>query len=491
MGTSEVANPPTGPEPEAAVRSRRSLLAAALGGLGAVTAAVFGTASRTKAAAGTPLIIGSQANDAGAADTQLLTNSNVIAFKLLQNGPGTGLMGYATPGVGGTRGVYGRSDSPDGDGVQARNAGAAGTGAGMRAFGGNNSGLEATTANAGRFAVKATNTSVASSGGGAVQGDGGQNIGVSGFSANSAWYGVAGSNFNSAGTGIRADGGATSGVGLLAYGANAVVGFSATPTYAAVYGEHTASSGGNYGVYGKVDSTDSGATGVAGSDSGGTSQSNGVTGTSSATLGNGVLGTNLTNDANAYGVYGVGSAAGYGVVASGDMRCVGDFTATGSKAGYVVDVAVNGSSATLRQGDAVTLLGVRPAVLGAIPLLVVGPANAGDTVIGVVDRQVEVTPANKQDAGMNHVKGKGTIVEPEEHLYVVTLGAFAVASADASAGAIKAGHRLVAGANGKLVKANPVQLDGRSFYAPGEQVGYALGELATGSGTMGIFVRPH
>ena len=91
-------------------------------------------------AVGSPLILGSQTNNAGTADTQLITNSSVIAFKLLQNGPGTGLMGHATAISGTTRGVYGRTDSPNGDGVQGRNAGPAGTGAAIRGFGGENAG---------------------------------------------------------------------------------------------------------------------------------------------------------------------------------------------------------------------------------------------------------------------------------------------------------------------------------------------------------------
>ena len=92
-------------------------------------------------AAGSNLIIGFEANDAGTSNTQLLTNSNVVAFKLLQNGPGTALMGYATPTTGGTRGVYGRTDSPNGDGVQARNgAASSGAGAALSAYGVNNVG---------------------------------------------------------------------------------------------------------------------------------------------------------------------------------------------------------------------------------------------------------------------------------------------------------------------------------------------------------------
>jgi hypothetical protein len=104
-----------------------------------LTLAMF-TSGVVAGAAGATMIIGSEANNAGSANTQLLTNSSVVAFKLLQNGPGTALMGYTTPITGTTRGVYGRVDSPNGDGVQGRNAGPAGTGAALRGYGGENAG---------------------------------------------------------------------------------------------------------------------------------------------------------------------------------------------------------------------------------------------------------------------------------------------------------------------------------------------------------------
>ena len=144
-------------------QSRRAILAGALGGLAAAVATILGRPGPASAAAGSNLIIGSQTNNAGTSDTQLLTNSSVIAFKLLQNGPGTALMGYATPTSGATRGVYGRSDSPSGDGVQARNLGAAGSGAALRAIGGNNPGVIAETAALNGTAILATNTAVGTS----------------------------------------------------------------------------------------------------------------------------------------------------------------------------------------------------------------------------------------------------------------------------------------------------------------------------------------
>ena len=477
-------------------RSRRAVLAAAVGGVAGLVAGSLGRPVPADAAAGGPLIMGA-ANTAGTTNTSLTTSSTGTALLVTQNGSGTALRGSAVgpnsiagffTAQNGT-GVSGVTGNPNSYGVFGQNNGAAGTAGAMRAAGGTNNGLVANTTNGGKYGVLASNSGV-SSGGAAIRGDGGQNIGVSGFTSGSSWYGVAASTLDSSGTAMRADGGAVSGVGLTAYGANAVAGYSSAQSFGAIYGEHTATTGTNYGVYGQVDSTDLGATGVYGTDSGGGGVTNGVNGFSSSGAGNGVFGQATAVSSSAFGVFG-SSPDGYGLYSSGDCHVIGDITASGSKVGYVVDVALNGSPKALRQGDAVTLLGVRPAVLGSIPLLVVGPAGKGDAAIGVVDRRVEITPANKAGAEGNHLKGKGTVVQPDEHLYVVTLGAFAVASADVSAGPIKAGSRLAVGANGKVVKATPLQLNGRSFYPAGEQVGYALGELATGSSTIGIFVSPH
>jgi hypothetical protein len=102
--------------------------------------------ARVDAAAGSALIIGSSTNNAGTSNTLLTTSSSVVAFELLQNGPGTALMGYATAASGGTRGVYGRTDSPDGFGVQARNAATTtGIGAAVKAFGGHCTGVYGTS----------------------------------------------------------------------------------------------------------------------------------------------------------------------------------------------------------------------------------------------------------------------------------------------------------------------------------------------------------
>ena len=163
-----------------APQTRRALLVGALGGVAAAVAAALGRPAAADAAAGSALIVGSETNNAGTADTQLIANSNVVTFKLYQQGPGTALMGYTTPTSGLTRGVYGRVDSPNGDGVQGRNAGAAGTGAAVRGYGGNNIGVYGTSANVDMYGVVGRNTAINGDGVAGSSGTGGS--GVIGFS---------------------------------------------------------------------------------------------------------------------------------------------------------------------------------------------------------------------------------------------------------------------------------------------------------------------
>jgi hypothetical protein len=197
-------------------RSRRALLAGALGGIGALAANLIGGASRAEAAPGGSLIIGSSTNNAGTTNTILTTSSSVVAFELIQNGPGTALMGYVTPSTGSTRGVYGRSNSVNGDGVQARNAGGAGTGAGLRAFGGNNHGILTSSDNVDRYGIHGSNSAVNGDGVAGQAGVGG--TGVIGFSTGgNGVYGTSdaiGVHGNTTG-GTAVKGEATSGTGIL------------------------------------------------------------------------------------------------------------------------------------------------------------------------------------------------------------------------------------------------------------------------------------
>jgi len=212
-------------------RSRRALLAGLAGGAGALLGNAVGrlNPARAVAAAGSPLIIGRTDNNAGTANTQLLTNSSITAFTLYQQGPGTALMGYVTRTSGNGRGVYGRTDSPNGDGVQARNnASSAGAGAAIRAFGVNNDGIVASTASNSHSAVNATNSS---GGGTALKGTGSPGVWAESATGNAV---IAISTASGAVSGVFAQSTSPDGSGLQGYA--------------------SASSGQNRGVYGGANS---------------------------------------------------------------------------------------------------------------------------------------------------------------------------------------------------------------------------------------------
>ncbi|HEV8597585.1 MAG TPA: hypothetical protein VGR23_07675 [Candidatus Dormibacteraeota bacterium] len=275
------------------------MLAAVLGGVGALVAGRFARPDVASAAAGDPLILGSVVNNAGTSNTQLLTNSTDVAFRLVQSGGGTALMGQVTPTVGNGRGVYGRTDSPDGDGVQARNgATGAGAGAGMRAFGGLNHGVVASTTNNAKYAVHGTGAN-----GTAIYGTATQ-VGVEGVGYRGV-KGTASASFASAG--VWGQGG----TGTDNYG---VLGEVNNASGRGVYGINHANSATSFGVVGETDATTTGAAGVRGEDAGGLNISNGVWGLTNSTSGNGVYGLAVQSSTLNYGVYGFGTGNSYGVV---------------------------------------------------------------------------------------------------------------------------------------------------------------------------------
>jgi hypothetical protein len=170
----------------------------------------------------------------------------------------------------------------------------------------------------------------------------------------------------------------------------------------------------------------------------------------------------------------------------------GNLIVTGAKQGYVADLAQNGTGEVLRQGEPVSIIGVRPPAIGNIPVIVVGPARRGRPVIGVVDRTM--VPHQVRIGGRTHrifSNGPGA-VKPGGFLFVVTLGAFAYASVDATNGAIRPGASLQVGRTpGTLVAERLIRIGHAAFLAPGTSVGYALGTLRDGTGRIGIFVSPH
>lgn len=421
--------------PRFLLRARFAFIVAA--GLGLLVSAV------AVGAAGSALIIGIETNNAGTANTQLITNSTTVAFKLLENGPGTALMGYTTPTSGTTRGVYGRVDSPNGDGVQARNAGAGGTGSAIRAFGGNNIGLivdstgtnaiEATSGTGAGILAKGTGFT------GAVFGDGtGALAGVVGVGDPSIQaLGVWGLSNGAGATGVY--GSSTGGIGVRGDGPDhGTVDFACGDLSCWDY--PGAAFAGDIGVLGQTDG------------SGPQGFSRGVTGV-----------------ANGAGIF--------GVVSAGDAKIDGNLTVNGTCFGCVVALpAFNGSAQTIHQGDAVTLLGVTTAPDGRIAMLV-GPAKKGDTVVGIADRALslspekvtipahsrkatvlgrgivdEVVPARTVTAKDRKWADGGTATAARAYLRVITSGMFAF-KPSASLG-VAAGDSLAVGATaGKVSRA--------------------------------------
>ena len=107
-----------------APRSRRALLAGALGGLGVWAASAIGRAAPAEAAAGDPIRMG-RLNKASSTATTLQTKTSAPAFLVNQIGAGVAVRGVATSGraiqgLAGSGGTGVWASSPDHYGVHAR-----------------------------------------------------------------------------------------------------------------------------------------------------------------------------------------------------------------------------------------------------------------------------------------------------------------------------------------------------------------------------------
>jgi hypothetical protein len=244
------------------------------------------------------------------------------------------------------------------------------------------------------------------------------------------------------GNGVRGDGYGTSlGVYGEADDAPGVVGRSAQQYGVEGYGKHGVkgeANGSGTGVYGK--SVDGG----------------------------GVYG----HSDNQIGVFGEGAL--FGIYSNGDAKIDGDLVVTGSKSGYVVDIAQNDGADPLETGDVVVITGVGPAILGEIPVVKVRKADEAATtaVVGVVDQ------AYQPDASTH---GETVAIAQQEYLQMVTLGAYRGIKVDATYGAVSPGDLLVTSPNpGYAMRAESPR--------PGTIVGKALGELSSGTGVIPVFV---
>ncbi len=277
-------------------RSRRAVIAGALGGIAGIVASRFGSPDAARAAAGGPVIMGA-ANSAGTTNTSLTTSSSGTALLVTQNGSGTALRGSAV-GAGSIAGFFtanngtgisGVTGNPNSFGAFAQNNGASGTGAALRANGGQNHGVNASTAADGKYAVTATGAN-----GTAIYGTAIQN-GVHGH----GYRGVIGSTD---------DFGAAAGVYGSATGTSDVYG---------VYGYTSASTGNGIGVLGQSASDDTNGVGVKGLRAG----------TGLGTVGQAYDGSGLYGTSNTYyGLWVDGGNDGFttlGARINGDTAVVG------------------------------------------------------------------------------------------------------------------------------------------------------------------------
>jgi hypothetical protein len=222
--------PRPAPEAPPPPRSRRAILAAALGGLAGSLATALARPLSAEAAAGDNLKLGAT-NYAGTSATRLNATSSGGAFWMTQNGTGSGVRGDSVSGHGG---VF-TTSHVDRYGLYAQqNAATQGAGAAVRADGGQNIGLSATSAHGTANAIDSRHTADGSavyghSGAGdgifgesvthnGVEGKSGSGTGVSGSSANVGVYGLCTSNlygvYGDTSTGYGVYGNSSSGYGV-------------------------------------------------------------------------------------------------------------------------------------------------------------------------------------------------------------------------------------------------------------------------------------
>lgn len=159
----------------------------------------------------------------------------------------------------------------------------------------------------------------------------------------------------------------------------------------------------------------------------------------------------------------------------GDARIDGNLVVSGSKSGYVADIALHAGEMPLERGDLVEVVGVADPVAGEIPVPRVRRTEGAESraVLGVVDRRYVPGEGFASE-------GEGQIA-PGEYLGTVTLGAYAVVNADATYGAILPGDLLVSSPTpGHAMRAEDPQT--------GTVVGKALEALESGRGRIAVVV---
>jgi hypothetical protein len=281
-------------------RSRRSLLAAALGGLGGSIATALARPLPVGAAAGDPLVLG-QTNFAGTSATRVNATSSGGAFWMTQYGSGAGVRGEATIGTGG---IF-LTAAQNHYGLVGQHTGIAGTGAAVRAIGGANVGVEATTDSAGAALTATQNAAL-----GGVRAIYAANQSTSG-------HAIGGYSYSNSGD------------------PDGVVGVTQASGGRGVYGEANSSTGSTIGVQGTASS-------AAGIGVYGYSQGTAVSARSYGTNGYGVFAWASAATGTTYGIWTqVTSSSGWALWASGNAKVDGNLDVTGTVTGPVQQVQLD------------------------------------------------------------------------------------------------------------------------------------------------------
>jgi hypothetical protein len=260
----------------ASPRSRRALLAAALGAGAATVASALGRPAAVRANDPNDVVLG-WANSADTETSITSITEHIDAFRGVASGLGNGVTGVSVNGSGvrgeAEIGVSGESSSTGGTGVLGRSLALSGASYGVRGDSTSTSGVG--------VSGKATATT-------------GTTIGVRGETLSPGGMGVVGYITNAAGTGYGVHGQTT---GAAGYG---------------VFGKATNASGTAHAVRGQADGT--GGTGVSGHANAATGATYGVQGRSNSSSGTGVYGYAANIAGSTRGVYGkADSPAGVGV----------------------------------------------------------------------------------------------------------------------------------------------------------------------------------
>ena len=425
-------------------------------------------------------------------------------------GGAAGVLGEATATTGNTSGVVGTSASDSGIGVRGAASATSGFTYGLsgRVDSPNGKAVygEAVSVSGSNYGVYGE---TASNGGTAVRGhataSSGTTTGVSGESSSAYGWGVVGTASATTGDNIGVAGFADGdgGIGVRAaatataggtYGLKALV---YSPAGTAVYGEASATTGAADAIYGVTESPAGKAVrGEANSTSG---SATGVFGLSSSVDGMGVHGSNDAPSGISVGVAGSAvSPSGYGVQCSGDLRVFGDLTVTGSKAGYVTDIVLNGGDEDLECGDVVDIIGAAEPIMGDIPVIVVrlsrsresraalGPVDCALMLTEVRDNERSPIARLQYESRQFHVHHREGVIGPGEYGRVVTLGAFKAIKVDADRTPVRPGDLLVSSSTPGFA----ASVAETESIKPGTVIGKALAAVETGWATIPVLVQP-